>query len=385
MRVLHLINAFNPGGIERWLLSMLREIPRHVAEMDVCCKGADTGPWAPEAAGLGTTIYHCPLRASHVQFVRGLSHILRHGKYDVVQNHLGLYSGCGTWVAKRLGVPVMVTFHNTEFRPTARSFQKPLLRMLRAWYGTISIGYALRKSDLIACVSQGVSDRIVAGRPDLMPKSRIMVHGVPVPELPSQEQRNAFRKCFGWSDDTPVVIHVGKFTEQKNHLGLLAVFEGILKRIPDAKLVSIGVGPLKDQVQSVIQEKGLVRSVQLLGQCDDALSLISMADLFLFPSLFEGFGLAALEANAVAVPVVGSRIQGLAQAIEDGRTGILHPPHDLEAMSRSAVKILTDSNYAAQLGSAGRIRVQRQFSTYQSATRLLELYQECVGIAQSLC
>lgn len=383
MRVLHLINAFNPGGVERWLLSMLEELPRDVCEMDVCCKGENTGPWAPQAERLGATIFHCPLRWSHVGFLRGVARILRNGRYDLVHNHLGVYSGCGTWVARREGIPVLVTFHNTEFRPTAQCFRFALLRKIREEYGRVSIRYALAASHLITCVSRGVCEHIVPKTSEMLSKSRILFHGVSLPELPDREQRAAFRKGFGWPPDTPVAIHVGKFTEQKNHVGLLEVFDRVLKQLPEAKLILIGVGPLKDRVERAIEERGLGEAVIALGARSDALELVSHCDVFLFPSLFEGFGLAALEANAAGLPAVGTRILGLLEAVEDGRTAKLHDVLDTEGMADSVVRILTDHEYARELGNAGRARAEKLFSRARSAERLLELYNECLTMARA--
>ena len=117
MRVLHLIHWLVRGGIETWLLSMLRAVPRDECVMDFVCKGAGTGPLAPVAEELGARVHHCPLGPAHIPFARGLARILKEGRYDVLHCHLDVYSGFPVWVARRRGVRVISSFHNTQFPP----------------------------------------------------------------------------------------------------------------------------------------------------------------------------------------------------------------------------------------------------------------------------
>jgi glycosyltransferase EpsF len=98
LRVLHLITWLGRGGAEMWLMSMLHEIPRDVCAMDICCKGAHVGEMAPEAEELGAKVFHCPLDVTHVAFGRSLTGVLRAGGYDIVHNHLNVYSGFPVWI-----------------------------------------------------------------------------------------------------------------------------------------------------------------------------------------------------------------------------------------------------------------------------------------------
>src|SRR5437773_1351676 len=99
-KVLHLITSLTRGGIETWLLSMLRAVPRAICEMDFCCKGSATGERTSEAERLGAGVFHCPLGPGHVGFARSLGRLLAQGGYDLLHNHLELYSGFPVWVAR---------------------------------------------------------------------------------------------------------------------------------------------------------------------------------------------------------------------------------------------------------------------------------------------
>jgi glycosyltransferase EpsF len=379
MRVLHLINAFNRGGVEKWLLDMLAAIPRDSCAIDVCCKGEELGPWAPIAEDSGARIYHCPLRPSQVGFLRGLRRILTENRYDLVHNHLGVYSGLAVWVAHKAKTPIITTFHSSDLAVASPILSLPVLSQLRSLYGRYSVRYAIRHSDSITAVSAGVLDDMVPPGSPSRHKCAILRLGVRIPALATDEEKALFRQSMGWRVDTPVVSHVGRFFEQKNHFGLLAVFERVLQHVPHAKLILVGEGPLADRVKSRVRAKGLDHAIHLLGPRNDAASLIARSDVLLFPSLFEGFGIVALEANAAGVPVVGSNVVGLNEAVENGITAILRDVDDVESMAASVVRILTDREFAQNLGHAGRVRAERQFSTEASSQKLVQLYRELLA------
>jgi glycosyltransferase involved in cell wall biosynthesis len=106
---------------------------------------------------------------------------------------------------------------------------------------------------------------------------------------------------------------------------------------------------------------GLADDVDFLGEQDQVVPLLSAADVFLLPSTQESFGLAALEAMACDVPVVASRVGGLPEVIEHGRTGFLHAPDDLDGMAGSALRLLTDVDLREQMGAAARQAARQDF------------------------
>jgi glycosyltransferase involved in cell wall biosynthesis len=377
-KVLHLIHSFYRGGIENWLLTMLRQIPRDKCEMDFICKGADVGALAGIVEELGAKVYHCPLGAAHFGFAQGLKRILIEGKYDILHNHSETYSGFPVWVAQQIGIPVITSFHNTNFAPQTSLTRLPFVRELRSMYGSVSISYALRHSQLVTGCSQGVIKSLDAAGTKIKCPSRVVYYGVNQPSPATPEERKAFRESFGCSEDTPMVLHVGRLIEQKNHLGMLSVFEQVLAQIPSAKLLLVGEGTLRELIANAINERGLAKSVLLLGARDDVPSLMSKCDAFLFPSLYEGFGLVAIEAHGAGLPVVATKVPGLMEAVRDGETALLHELDDIEGMATSLVKLLSDRALHSSFANAGKTWVQNQYSTEQGANRLLDIYHSLV-------
>jgi glycosyltransferase involved in cell wall biosynthesis len=373
-RVLHLITSFNRGGIETWLISMLREIPRGKYQMDVCCKGTDIGPLASLAEQAGAKVISCPLGPAHVGFAAKLQRILKEGKYDILHNHLEAYSGFPVWVAHQVKVPVITSFHNNHFEAQTSLTRLPIIRQIRSVYSVISIAYALRNSRLVTGCSQGVINSLDPDGKKLQTRSRVLYYGVNIPDLATPEECAQLRKEFGWEPDTPIILHVGRLIEQKNHLGLLSVFQQILQQVPTAKLLLVGKGPLEQMIEKSINQRGLSHAVRLLGARDDVPSLMSKCDIFLFPSIHEGLGVVVLEANASGLPVIGSRVPGLMEAVRDGETGILKEVEDIEGMAASAIALIKDFSYAQQMKNSARTWIEDNFSTEVSAKRLLDIY-----------
>jgi glycosyltransferase involved in cell wall biosynthesis len=125
-----------------------------------------------------------------------------------------------------------------------------------------------------------------------------------------------------------------------------------------------------------VHERGLACDVEALGEQDQVVPLLSVSDLFLLPSAQESFGLAALEAMACEVPVVASRVGGLPEVVEDGVSGFLCEPADIEGMSKASIALLSDATLHAKFAAAGLNRVTRQFCAGRVVPQYEAYYQE---------
>ena len=176
-------------------------------------------------------------------------------------------------------------------------------------------------------------------------------------------------------DYDALVVHLSNFRPVKRVDAVVGVFRRIRERVR-ARLVLAGDGPDSLKVQGEIETYGLGRDVEILPPQEDVVPLLSVADLFLLPSLQESFGLAALEAMACKVPVVASRVGGLPEVITHGVTGMLHPPDDFDAMAASAVYLLTSRAAHAEMAREGRHAVARRFCANEIVPQYERLYEE---------
>lgn len=174
-----------------------------------------------------------------------------------------------------------------------------------------------------------------------------------------------------------LVVHLSNFRPVKRVPAVVDIF-GRIRRTVRARLVLAGEGPDALDAQARAEAQGIGEHVELLPPMESVVPLLSVADLFLLPSLQESFGLAALEAMACGVPVVASRVGGLPEVIEHGVSGFLHAPDDLEAMATSGVAVLTDAGLRARIAEAGRHQVDTRFCVHEIVPQYEALY---AGIA----
>jgi len=167
-----------------------------------------------------------------------------------------------------------------------------------------------------------------------------------------------------------LVMHLSNLRPVKQIDAVVRVFAQIRARVP-ARLLIGGEGPELGRAQQLIDELGLRDHVDLVGEAQDVVGLLSAADLFLLPSLQESFGLSALEAMACGVPVVASNVGGLPEVIADGVNGFLHPPDAVKDMAESAVRLLSDPELHARMAAEG-VRVAREKF---SADQIVPLYE----------
>lgn len=169
----------------------------------------------------------------------------------------------------------------------------------------------------------------------------------------------ALRSRFA-TDSEKIVIHVSNFRPVKRVTAVIDIFERICREVP-ARLLMVGDGPDVGEAAQRARSLGVSDSVHFLGEQDQVQPLLSISDVFLLPSTQESFGLAALEAMACEVPVIASRVGGLPEVITHGSTGFLHEPDDLDAMARSAIRVLTDPHLRARIAAAARHTVHERF------------------------
>ena len=175
-----------------------------------------------------------------------------------------------------------------------------------------------------------------------------------------------------------LIVHLSNFRPVKRVERVVEIFERVRESVR-AKLIFVGEGPELGRAMRMVHERGLACDVEALGEQDQVVPLLSVSDLFLLPSAQESFGLAALEAMACEVPVVASRVGGLPEVVEDGVSGFLCEPDDIDGMARAAITLLDDAALHAKFAEAGLKRVTRQFCAGRVVPQYEAYYREVTG------
>jgi N-acetyl-alpha-D-glucosaminyl L-malate synthase BshA len=171
-----------------------------------------------------------------------------------------------------------------------------------------------------------------------------------------------------------LVVHVSNFRKVKNIPTVVDVFAKVRERHA-ARLLLVGDGPELEGIERSVNERGLNREVIFLGDQEFISDILPVGDVFLLPSEHESFGLAALEAMSCGVPVVASNIGGLHEVIEDGETGFLFDPHDVEGMSGVVIDLFNDEERRRAMGLKGRERAKKDFGKDKVVGEYVSLYE----------
>ena len=178
--------------------------------------------------------------------------------------------------------------------------------------------------------------------------------------------------------DERLVIHISNLRPVKQIDAVVRVFARIRERVK-ARLLIVGEGPELSRAVQLIDELGVTAYVELAGETQDVVGLLSVSDLFLLPSLQESFGLSALEAMACGVPVVASNVGGLPEVVVDGVTGFLHPAAAVDRMADSGIAILSDPMLHSRLAAEGVRVAKERFSADRIVPQYAALYERTLA------
>jgi glycosyltransferase involved in cell wall biosynthesis len=300
IKILHCLGTLDPGGVETWLLHVLKAIDTKRFQFDFCTFGPRAGLFAPEVEKLGARVLRCPLPKNVWKFGRRFRGILRQGQYDVVHSHVHLLSGLLLRWAQAENVPVRIAHSHTIDN------DKPD-RPLRRYYRGLMQSWIRKHGTHGLAVSQIAGKELFAEAWQQDKRFRVLHYGIDLALFQSEFNKDQIKRELGIPVNAPVVGHVGRFVNAKNHHFLLKIAADVLKLRPDIHFLFVGDGPLKAEIETRSTAIGISPSVHFPGTRHDIARLMQgCMDTFVFPSRWEGFGLVLIEAQAAGLPCVVS-------------------------------------------------------------------------------
>jgi glycosyltransferase involved in cell wall biosynthesis len=196
----------------------------------------------------------------------------------------------------------------------------------------------------------------------------------------SPARRARARASLGLSDESDVIVAVGRQEYQKGHRFLLEAMPAVVASAPSAVLLLAGrEGAETPHLRSLAARPEIAEAVRFLGYRDDLPDVLAASDVFAFPSLWEGLGGAVLEAMALGVPIVASALDPVREVVEDGRCASLVPPQDAAAIAAAITSMLREPDRARTLGDRGREIFGRRFTLERSTERMVALCRRVAG------
>jgi glycosyltransferase involved in cell wall biosynthesis len=369
IRILHVLGGMNRGGVETWLMHVLRNIDRKRYRMDFLVHTTKPCAYDDEIRALGSQIIPC-LRPSKPwlyarNFMRAIS---TQGPYDIVHSHVNHYTGFVLRLAHRAGVPLRIAHSHNDTRAmesAARVTRRIYLRTMRGWierYSTLKLACSRVAADSLYDPALTRND------------SHIILHyGIDLSAFSASVDRNEARAEFDIPQDAVVFGHVGRFFEQKNHTFLLNIAAEASKREPRTRLLLVGDGPLREEIAQKAHDLGIGEVVIFAGvRSDISRLMMGVMDVFILPSLHEGLPLVALEAQAAGLPclladVITHEIDVIGPLVH--RMGLSEPP------SAWAKRSLANLVPPIARRDAARLMSTSGYSISSSANTLLTLYR----------
>ncbi len=198
-----------------------------------------------------------------------------------------------------------------------------------------------------------------------------VIHNFVNCDLYKRDPGAAQRRAQFADSNERILVHLSNFRPVKRLLDVIEIFDRVQKQIP-AKLLLMGDGPDRAAAEWLVRRKGIQERVFFLGKQERVQEKLALADLMLLPSQLESFGLAALEAMACEVPSIATRVGGVPEVIEDGRTGCLAEVGDVERMARCAIELLSDEKRLREMGYRARVSAQSRFCS----TKIIPQYEQ---------
>lgn len=361
MRVLHLQRIGGIGGSERHLLELLPALRE--SGVDARFLGLDDTGASPEPFYAALAVDDVPFerlpcpRDLDPGLARRVRAAVRAARPDVVHTHLVHADVYGLAAVARTGAALVSTKHNDD------RFRAGRLRHLER--------LATRRASLVVCITEALArfNREVVGLPP--EKLRVVHYGLDAPPAPWGPPGGPELPT-----GAPVLVAVCRLVQQKGLDVAIEALALVREQHPDARLVVLGEGPLREELEALARDRGVGDAVSLTGRVGDVAWWLRRADVVVHPARWEGFGLALLEAMLCAKPVVASQVSSIPEIVVDGETGLLVAPDDPPALASAVASLLADPERARAYGQAGHARALAEFSVARMTERTLRVYEE---------
>lgn len=366
-RVLHVIGGGEFGGAERHILNLAAAMDPSLVEVFICCLFVD--PFVRVAREAGINAHSIPMRHKlDFGIITKLRDFIAAEKIDIVHTHGVRANLVGRVAARMAGVEIVVTTVHSLlvqdypdlFSRLANTFIEKASRGLTTHFIAVSGG--LQR----ALIQQGIQED----------KITVIYNGLnPQVFLNSGSPSGRWREKAGFKPGTPLVAIVGRLHPVKGHRYFLKSAAEIIRDRTDVHFLVVGSGPERDRLEEYTRKLGIADHVTFTGFVSDVCELMPDLNLLIVPSLWEGFGLTALEAMAVGVPVVATSVGGLPEIVEHGTTGLLVPPADEEGLTRGIIWMLDHPQEAVEMAAAAKAVVEEKFTASAMARKTEELYR----------
>jgi len=358
VKVLYVIGQLGYGGAERQLLELASRLPRDRFDPLVCVLSA-RGPLADSLEAAGVPVVSLNKRPGALSSATaGLIRLVRSERPAVIHSYLFSGNWRGLLAGRLTRVPLIVSsVRNVDIHG-------------RLWMNLLERALACFVDRMIAN-AEAVKDYVT--RAHWVARERVhVVHNGVSPERSSPAGAPA--TPVAERGDGPTVVMVASLTKKKSPFTFLDAAVLVRERVPDARFLVVGDGPLRGELEERASLLGLSDAVTFAGETHDTPAVLAAADVSVLTSVKEGCSNVVLESMAAACPIVATAVGGNPELIVEGVTGFLVPTGDAAAVADRVARILTDGALGRRMGEAARERAMSTFGVERMVARTVEIY-----------
>jgi glycosyltransferase involved in cell wall biosynthesis len=365
--ICHLLHSLRMGGAEVLATRLARRLGSDFRFVFACLE--EVGTLGEELRAEGFPVEVLGRRPGiDWRCSRRLSDYMGRERVDLLQTHQYtpfFYGGLARLLGRR--PPILFTEHGRPFPDYPRPRRIVANRLM------------LRRRDRVVAVGEAVRQALI--RNEGFPAARVEViyNGADLSTFGAPGDRAAARKMMGVDDADLVILQVARLDPLKDHATAIRTVECVARARPDARLVLVGEGPEEGMIRGLARERGIEAHVRLLGLRTDVDRLLPGADLFLLTSVTEGIPVTLIEAMAAGLPIVGTRVGGMGEVVEEGLNGLLAPSGDGAGLAEAVLRLAGDPELRGRMGRHGKGRAEEMFTESRMHDGYRRLYEEILG------
>jgi len=381
IKVLHLISTLSSGGAERQLVNLVNSTSKEIVGYIVCVIG-EPYFFAPNIREVGCKVIELGISAKHpfLEAASKFRNIVREEKPDII--HSWLYDAN---VSARLAavlngkIPIVTSLQLADYEPEAgrignwNPHKVRVLRMIDKFTSIVAKPYFVPCSEFVKNSYQrhyGIDEN----------KTQVIYNSVD-PNLltASADDVQKIHEELALSSDSFIYLNVGRLDPQKNHKVLFEAFRQVSAEVPNAFLLLAGIGGLENELKKLAEDLGIREKVLFLGRRNDIGALLVLADVFVFPSFFEGLPVALVEAMFKSLPCIASRVEVFEEVIADGETGLLINPTSPVELRDAMIELYKNRDLRKSLGENALTRVEKTFHASITARQWENFYKKIIA------
>jgi len=368
VKVLHILASSLGGGASHVLDLLLPQSPGIEQKLVV---SADGGRIAERLRAQGYEVEEIDMAKGWKwnTLVR-LIHIVRKNQPSIVHCHgfrAGLYGRIAAkWVSSH--TKTLLTVHGFHFF----YYRNPLKKKIFIWLERLM----RLLTDHVIAVSQTDWQHLLECKLISSETSQVILNGISPAHVTAFEKDTVRFRLHLSEHKRPIIATVARLHYQKGMSYFLNAIPPILKLFPDACFLVVGDGPEQGKLLQIARNLNILQNVQFLGNRQDVDDILSILDIFVLASLWEGLPLSLLEAMRAGIPIVATDVDGNRDVIEDGISGLLVPPKNGEALAQAVIKILHTPSLTKNLVEKAKTRLQTDFSLENMLQKTQQIYRE---------